>query len=662
MRGRALLIATSRYTDKALRALSSALVDVAGLEEVLADPRIGDFDVSTCVDAPWQEWLPRIEGFFSRATRDELLLLYISGHGVKDREGRLYFAATDTSLSLLLSTAISASFIHEVSSNSRSRRILMILDTCFSGAFAKGIIKSDVQAVNAGEYFSAGAGRVVITASNAYQYALAGDSRDMLAQPSLLSRHIIHGLRTGEADTDGDGQVSSEDLIKYVEPRMAAEGELQRPQRWVFGLEGDLIVALNPAPPAAALPQAVARLMQGPLEEMRLMAVPHLERLLADPSAPMALAARQALERLRQDASAAVAGAAVSILEKRPPVMERTVPSSRGARIEQRAQRAPAAHLMRPKWATAIALIALLAVAGIAQYRSQPAASWLMAASASVSGHAVGDTFLDCSGPFCPAMVVIPPGRFQMGSLGHNREVPVHEVTIGYAFAVGKYPITRGQWRAYLAASGRSASNTCYGFNSSTGAYEQKPADNWQNPGFPQEDSHPVVCVTWNEAQDFATWLSQKTGHHYRLLSEAEYEYINRAGTSGTYFWGDTDEDQCLYANGADAPFKARYGWDAAECYDGYLFTSPVGSFKANGFRLYDTTGNVWSWTQDCWNSSYRSAPVDGSAWMEGDCDLRAVRGGSSFNDPKLLRAAFRVETVSAAAGNDLGFRIARTD
>jgi len=279
--------------------------------------------------------------------------------------------------------------------------------------------------------------------------------------------------------------------------------------------------------------------------------------------------------------------------------------------------------------------------------------------------------FRDCEAGYCPWMVMIPPGRFDMGSPSGEKgreanEGPVHEVKINHAFAAGEFPITRGEWRAYLAASGRTGSNNCSGWNDSKRVWEQKPEYNWLNPGFPQDDNHPVVCVTWDEARVYAAWLTQQTHHQYRLLSEAEYEYINRAGASTAYFWGDTDADQCLYANGADAATKARFDWvlvgdwTVAACNDGHVYTSPVGSLKANRFGLYDTTGNAWSWTQDCYHASYRGAPADGTAWLEGgDCSRRVLRGGAWVSIPDRMRAGQRLRY--GATFFHVGLRVART-
>jgi formylglycine-generating enzyme required for sulfatase activity len=277
-----------------------------------------------------------------------------------------------------------------------------------------------------------------------------------------------------------------------------------------------------------------------------------------------------------------------------------------------------------------------------------------------------GDVFRD--GPDCPEMVVVPRGRFLMGSPGgdphrDNNEGPVHEVTIDYWLAVARCPITRGEWQRYLAETGVKESRGADGFNMETGMGERKEEYCWSNPGFQQEDSHPVVCVTWNEAMAYGDWLSVKTCHRYRLLSEAEYEYVNRAGTRSAYWWGDASEDQWRYANGADAVLKAKHGHSTSGSYasghDGFAYTSPVGHFPANPFGLHDTTGNVWCWTHDRWHQNYDWAPTDGSAWESGSDAGRVVRGGSWSSFPRRLRSACRDKKFHGVF--NLGFRLART-
>ena len=139
--------------------------------------------------------------------------------------------------------------------------------------------------------------------------------------------------------------------------------------------------------------------------------------------------------------------------------------------------------------------------------------------------------------------------------------------------------------------------------------------------------------VSWEDAQQYVRWLSRETGETYRLLSEAEWEYMARAGTQTERYWGDDASRQCSYANGDD---------DDVECSDGHEGTAPAGSFRANAWGLYDVLGNVWEWMEDCWNGDYSGAPTDGSAWRTGDCSLRVLRGGSWGEIPRFLRSACR--------------------
>jgi len=264
-----------------------------------------------------------------------------------------------------------------------------------------------------------------------------------------------------------------------------------------------------------------------------------------------------------------------------------------------------------------------------------------------VSGHRIGQIFRDCRDA-CPEMVVVPPGHFQMGSVDNDwrhrtEEGPVHEVHITYPFATSKYPVTRGEWGQYVTATGHQLSNHCL--------WGQRYDKNWLDPGFTQNDAHPVVCVSWDEAQDYTRWLSQKTGYHYRLLSDSEYEYINRAGSRTAYFWGD-DWD----ARRANGDARRISGVDRA------FQTSPVGSYPPNGFGLFDTAGNVNAWTQDCWHDNYSGAPTDGIAWTAGDCSKRGLRGGAWFNSPDMLRAAFRFRQDAGKEFAFVGFRLARTN
>ena len=277
-------------------------------------------------------------------------------------------------------------------------------------------------------------------------------------------------------------------------------------------------------------------------------------------------------------------------------------------------------------------------------------------------GPSVGDVFRDCA--TCPEMVVVPAGSFVMGSppseeWRDNDERPQGRVTIPAPFAVGVHEVTRGEFARFAAADRRDSGSICLVRTADGYAYTSSSA-NWRSPGFPQTDDHPAVCVSWDDAQAYVGWLSRKTGHEYRLLSESEWEYAARAGTGTARFWGDSDARQCSYANGADSSTWIRY---AAECNDGHAQTSPVGRFRANGWGIRDMIGNAGEWVEDCWHRNYAQAPSDDSAWLReggGDCSRRVKRGGSWRSYSSDLRSASRDESRSGIGHNSTGFRVAR--
>ena len=282
-----------------------------------------------------------------------------------------------------------------------------------------------------------------------------------------------------------------------------------------------------------------------------------------------------------------------------------------------------------------------------------------------VDATAPGSVFRDC--PTCPEMVVVPAGEFLMGSDRRDDESadderPRHRVTLD-GFALGVHEVTRDEYEAFVAATGRGSGDRCRAFDAEDRRWEWRSEASWRSPGYPQAGDHPVVCVNWEDAQAYVRWLSTETGQSYRLPSEAEWEYAARAGTTTRRHWGDDPDDGCAYANGADRTFEARVdNWRVADCTDGVVWTSPVGAYQPNAFGLHDTLGNVWEWVEDCWHDDYDGAPRDGSAWTRGgDCGRRVVRGGSWSNVPRDLRSAFRDRLDADYRLGSLGFRVART-
>ncbi len=272
-----------------------------------------------------------------------------------------------------------------------------------------------------------------------------------------------------------------------------------------------------------------------------------------------------------------------------------------------------------------------------------------------------GKEFEDCSG--CPRMVVIPGGRFVMGSPADepdrkDRESPQRAVQVA-KFSLGKTEVTRGEFRRFAQDTGRPVSG-CWVYEEKE--WKKDDSQNWESPGYDQTDSHPAVCVNWDDAQAYVQWISQRSGQRYRLASEVEWEYAARAGSRSVRHWGNGEAEGCRYANVADRASERKYNWAPIfPCDDGYANTAPVGSYRASDFGLYDMLGNVWEWTEDCWNENYRGAPSGGSAWTSGDCSRRVVRGGAWDVVPAIVRSAHRYRFGSTTRVNSLGFRVARS-
>lgn len=282
---------------------------------------------------------------------------------------------------------------------------------------------------------------------------------------------------------------------------------------------------------------------------------------------------------------------------------------------------------------------------------------------------ASASSFSDCSD--CPEMLRVPAGVFLMGADSaeedrealpqafRGRSLPRHRVAI-QAFAAAKHEITRKQYQVFADATGREAAG-CFSWNG--GDYRLDPAKNWRNPGFPQNDTHPAVCISWEDAGAYAQWLSARTGKRYRLLTEAEWEYAARGGTAFSRFWGEEGDRSCGYANGADLQTlsgMAEAGdWSYSRCNDGHVHTAPVGSFEANAFGLHDMLGNAAEWTADCWNENHEGATSNGAARIDGECEMRVVRGGAWDEGPLSIRSAYRVGSPVVIRVYGRGFRVA---
>jgi formylglycine-generating enzyme len=268
--------------------------------------------------------------------------------------------------------------------------------------------------------------------------------------------------------------------------------------------------------------------------------------------------------------------------------------------------------------------------------------------------------FRDC--PTCPGLTVLPAGRFKQGSAGTDSgsssfDKPLHWVVIGRPFAMSTSAVTLDEFREFITASGRDMQ----GCDVYDGAWKHQPESSWENPGFVQTGSHPVICTSWDDARAYAAWLSAKTGHRYRLPSASEWEYAARAGGEADHPWNGDGSGACASANVADQSAARRFpGWTVFGCDDGYIYTAPVGSFKASAFGLNDMLGNVFQWTEDCWHEDYKGAPIDGSARTDGDCSEHELRGGSWFTTPAFVRAGYRNHFAANYRTSSVGIRLVR--
>lgn len=281
-------------------------------------------------------------------------------------------------------------------------------------------------------------------------------------------------------------------------------------------------------------------------------------------------------------------------------------------------------------------------------------------------------------------MAWLPAGSFMMGAepdearrLGlpdywGTREQPRHRVILAHRFALGRAEVTRGEFARFVAATGYAPAQGCWHFIGSEWLFDERRS--WRDPGFEQQDDHPVTCVNWHDAMAYVDWLSTQAGHRYRLPSEAEWEYAARAGSQATFAFGDATTALCRYVNLGDRRTRERFHWDttrmkaevhldwkAEDCDDGHATTAPVRALAPNAFGLWGLGGNANEWVADCWHDDYAGGPADGVArTTSGDCGMRAMRGQGWTAISASVRPAFRMKMVATDRRFTFGFRVAR--
>ena len=290
-------------------------------------------------------------------------------------------------------------------------------------------------------------------------------------------------------------------------------------------------------------------------------------------------------------------------------------------------------------------------------------------------------SFVDCEG--CPRMRRLPPGEVTLGSDIAEaerydvpddyalRKRPRMDVEIADAFAISITEITNAQFARFVEAASYVVEPGCWIFRGNKWNFETDAT--WRDPGIETGPDHPVTCVNAADGEAYAAWLSQITGHQYRLPSEAEWEYATRAGTSGATYWNGSQADLCLFANMGDRstermyrweqvpPYSEEYRWRGAACDDGYAALAPVASFGPNAFGLYDMIGNVNEWTGDCFSESHSDHPASQAPWNPAGCEMRLLKGHTWTGNERTARAAFRLRLDPSDRRFNLGLRVVRS-
>ena len=689
----ALLIGVSEYGE-GFKPLSASPKDVAALQRVLENPELGGFDqVKTLLNPNPTNMRMEIETLFTGSTREDLILLFFSGHGITDDSFRLYLTTCLSSKASFRSTSVDARFIQDLSDGTYAKRQVIILDCCYSGAFAegwqrKGDIKLELERELGKE------GRVVLTSSSSTQVSFQQEDAEL----SLYTQYLVEGIETGAADTDRDGAVKVRELHDYakrkvreVKPKMqpdiiVADDEgydilLSRVKRdaasqfrqWVEECvdheQGDILdfdrETLQVRAQRIGLPLAQANsIIESVLEPFRRrqknlsryrdkyaelverqypLSDRVLERLQIWQQEVLGLEDRdvepiqQAINRIRAEAIAKaqkLLDEQLKVTETKPEPIQPTQPKTPEPRIAKAPPR-------NPPPSTPI-------TNGTASRTNETTFSFTTAKITGIrktggilgiGGQVVCDIkrenrttkgFIETLNNDIPLeMVQIPGGTFTMGSTEYDSEKPPHLVTVK-PFFMGKFPVTQAQ---YEVVTGKN------------------PATEYDRDRFVAPDK-PLVGVSWHDAVAFCDRLSQQTGRTYRLPSEAEWEYACRAGTETPFYFGETITTDLVNYDG-------NYTYDDAPEGEYREQTTLVGGFPANAFGLFDMHGNVWEWCLDHWHDNYQGAPTDGSAWnLGGNSDRRIIRGGSLNSPPIICRSANRLTIDPGDLNEDVGFRM----
>ena len=579
------------------------------------------------------------------------VVVYYSGHGVPGKERGASLLPVDVPPYEALTESYPLRLLYEkLGALQRTKTVRVFLDACFSGSSDGGRLVTGSPVYQEPEFPEEVTDRMMIlTAVTGTEIA----TWDKEAKHGLFTHHLLDALY-GRGDGDGDGRVTAREAKAYLDQYMTANAWLlsDREQHAVLTTRELSDLALASAGEGGAFPVRPSLEDEGSGSsggKKEAVPPPPVETAESEEAKLELTHAQRVLVQLGLASLGFDVGVADGVFGRRT-----------RSRISdyQRKKELPETGYLTAELRDALVAFGAArkaddeassrarrsgTVEGLEEYlSSHPDGRHAeeirgLLAEASKPKWPEGKKFRDC--PDCPELVVVPSGSFDMGSPSWEKgrqkdEGPVHRVTISEPFAAGVYEVTFREWDA------------CH----RDGVCSHNPPD----AGWGRGD-RPVINVSWNDAKEYVRWLSRKTGEDYRLLSESEWEYAARAGTTGPFHFGTTiTPDQANY--------DGRYTYGTGRKGRYRQRTVPVGSFFPNAFGLHDVHGNVREWVEDCWHGSHRGAPVDGSAWMSGgDCGARVLRGGSWFDSPGFLRSADRDRDAIGYRGIIVGFRVSRT-
>lgn len=681
----ALVIANTEYQDASFAKLTAPGKDAEEFAQVLRDAELAAFeDVQILLNEGESKIRRFIARFFTDRKRDDLLLLYFSGHGVRNEQGQLFLAANDTEISILEATGIPAEFVTYAMNNSHSQRQLLILDCCNSGAFAHGSKSASGVGKSMGiatAFEGSGFGRVVLTATDATQFAWEGDKVIGDTQKSVFTHFLIEGLK-GDADRNGDGRINVDELYDYAYEQVVRRTPKQTPGKWSYKQQGDIILRENLKPrdvKPAPLPSELLDLLLHPNSSVRRVGIQDLISLLDGKHLGLARGAEEKLREIaenddslsfRRTASEALNArgltieqhASVEILQEKKEKIS-IAPSVSPLPLGEGRRRTEPVEVVREKppryvpekkkvipnlnprliggvvggllfitlciWGSASLLNNFPIFAPESTRTSQPtktrtpAPTQIFVSSTETSipptpAPALGIGSIT-TGEDGMTLLYIPAGEFTMGSdNGESDEKPVHTVTLD-AFWIDQTEVTNAMY-AKCVSSGSCQEPTDKSSSTHTSYY-----------GDAEFDNYPVIYVDWNMAKTYCEWVDRK------LPTEAEWEKAARGTDGRTYPWGNDFDGTRL--NFCDK--NCSFDWADKSSDDGFADTAPVENYSsgASPYGALDMAGNVWEWVAD-WYDVYPGG--DPNASSDFGQKYRVLRGGSWSSIDDLVRSAYR--------------------